>query len=96
MTRIAELKKAWMTDPEFQAEYESLAEEFAIARELIEARARSGLSQAEVARRMGTTQSVIARLESGRAKPSFRTIQRYAKATSTRAVVRLEPGAGTP
>ncbi|MHB8255152.1 MAG: helix-turn-helix domain-containing protein, partial [Acidiferrobacter sp.] len=62
---------------------------------MIEARARAGLSQAEVAQRMGTTQSVIARLESGRAKPSFRTIQRYAKATSTHAIVRLEPNVST-
>ncbi|MHB8255339.1 MAG: helix-turn-helix domain-containing protein [Acidiferrobacter sp.] len=68
MSRISDLKKEWMTDPEFRAEYEGLEEEFAIAREMIEARARAGLSQAEVAQRMGTTQSVIARLESGRAR----------------------------
>ncbi|WP_018913037.1 helix-turn-helix transcriptional regulator [Thiomonas sp. FB-6] len=46
--------------------------------------------QAEVAQRMGTTQSVVARLESGRRPPSLRTVQRYAQAVGARAVVRLE------
>ncbi|MHB1566102.1 MAG: helix-turn-helix domain-containing protein [Acidiferrobacter sp.] len=96
MARISDLKKKWMTDPEFRVEYEGFAEEFAFAREMIEARARAGLSQAEVAQRMGTTQSVIARLEGGRAKPSFRTIQRYAKATNTHAIIRLESNASRP
>ena len=67
-----------------------MADEFAIARELISARARAGLSQAEVAQRMGTTQSVVARLESGRRPPSLRTVRRYAQAVGARAVVRIE------
>ena len=91
MNRIAELKKAWMKDPEFQAEYERLAPGYAMVRELIEARARAGLSQAEVARRMGTTQSAVARMESGYQIPSLRTLARYAEATGTRPILRLEP-----
>jgi transcriptional regulator with XRE-family HTH domain len=43
---------------------------------------------------MGTTQSTVARLESGRALPSMRTLARYASATGSRAVVKLEPGRG--
>ena len=48
-----------------------------------------GLTQADVAQRMGTTQSVIARLESGKRAPSVRSVQRYAQAIGLRAVVRL-------
>ncbi len=90
-----DLKADLLRDPEVRAEYDALEEEFAVASELIAARARAGLSQAEVAARMGTTQSTIARLESGRTLPSLRTLRRYAAATGSRAVVHLEkhPGA---
>ncbi|MCL4526226.1 MAG: helix-turn-helix domain-containing protein [Gammaproteobacteria bacterium] len=91
MTLISELKEQWMKNPAFKAEYDALEDDFSLARELIEARTRAGLSQAELAQRMGTTQSAIARLESGKAPPSMRTIARIAAATGTRAVVRLEP-----
>ena len=50
------------------------APEFELARELISARMRAGLTQGEVAARMGTTQSVVARIESGRGTPSMRTV----------------------
>ena len=51
---------------------------------------RAGLNKAQVAERMGTSQSTIARLESGRTLPSLRTLDRYARATGSRAVLRLE------
>jgi DNA-binding XRE family transcriptional regulator len=91
MTLMSELKERWMNDPAFKAEYDALEYEFSLAHELIEARTRAGLSQAELAHRMGTTQSAIARLESGRSSPSMRTIVRIAAATGSRAIVRLEP-----
>lgn len=90
MIDLAKLKKRLLTDSEARTEYEAQAPEFDIARELIAARARAGLTQAEVAERMHTTQSTVARIESGRAMPSLRTLARYAAATGTRAVVRLE------
>ena len=90
MTQMAELKKKWMQEPGFREEYDALEEEFSLARELIEARCRKGLSQAQVAKRMGTTQSVIARLESGAQMPSMKTVQRYAAALGSRAVVKIE------
>jgi transcriptional regulator with XRE-family HTH domain len=89
MTKFSEIKKRWLQDPETRAEYDALENEFALARELILARTRAGLSQADVAQRMGTTQSTVARLESGRTKPTLQTVERYAKATGTRAVVKL-------
>lgn len=90
MKNLAELKTALLADPAAQAEYDALAPEFDMARELIAARARAGLTQADVAQRMGTTQSVVARLEGGRRIPSMRTVQRYAQAVGGRAVVRIE------
>jgi ribosome-binding protein aMBF1 (putative translation factor) len=93
MTELADLKARLLENAEVRAEYEAQLPEFQIARELIAARTRAGLSQAELAERMHTTQSTIARLESGRALPSLRTLRRFAEATGSRAVVRLERGA---
>ena len=90
MTDLATLKKRLLADPQTQAEYEAQAPEFAIARELIAARVRAGLTQEQLAEKMQTTQSTIARMESGRTLPSMRTLSRYAEATGSRAVVRLE------
>ena len=81
---LSKLSDEWFKDPEFVREYEALEEEFALARALIEARANAGLTQEEVAQRMGTTQSVIARLEGGRSKPSTTTLTKFAKATGTK------------
>ena len=79
------------TGPGVRAAYEELEEEFSFLREILAARAKAGLTQAEVAERIGTTQSAIARLESGARKhsPSIATLQRYAKALGCRLDVRL-------
>lgn len=90
MKTLRQVKAKMLTNPAVKAEYEALAPEYETARELIAARAKAGLTQGEVAERMGTTQSVIARLESGQRAPSLRTVQRYAEAVGARAVVRLE------
>lgn len=90
MKTLKTLKAELLADAKTKAEYEALKDEFDMARELIAARGRAGLTQVEVAQRMGTTQSVIARLESGKRMPSMRTVQRYASAIGARAVVRLE------
>ncbi len=79
----------WRKDPAYVAAYEALEEEFALASELIAARARAGLSQAELAERMQTSQSAIARLESGRTRPSVRTLERLAAATGTKLHISL-------
>jgi DNA-binding XRE family transcriptional regulator len=93
MTDYATLKKRMLANPKVKAEYDALAPEFAIARELIAARARAGLTQEQLAAKMQTTQSTIARMESGRTMPSLRTLSRYAEATGSRAVIHLEPAA---
>jgi ribosome-binding protein aMBF1 (putative translation factor) len=91
MTRLRELHERWLQDPEYRQEYERLGPEFELARALIEARARAGLTQAQLAERMHTTQSVIARLESGRVRPSTATLERIARATGTRLKITFEP-----
>jgi ribosome-binding protein aMBF1 (putative translation factor) len=79
----------WLEDPAVKAEYDRLAPEFEISAELIRARQRAGLSQAELAQRMGTSQSTIARLESGQTLPSTKTLLRFAEATGSKVEVRL-------
>ena len=89
--RADELHKKWMKNPAYRREYDALADEFALAAELLRARGRAKLTQAQVARRMRTTQTAIARLEGGRVKPSTRTLERYAKATGHRLVIGFKP-----
>ena len=92
MTDLSKLKARLLDDPDTNAAYKAQTPEFAIAREMIAARVRAGLTQDEIAKRMHTTQSTIARLESGRTMPSIRTLTRYAQATGSHAVIKLEAG----
>jgi len=89
MTRIAELHKQWLQDAHYRKEYEALEDEFALARAIIEARSKAGLTQEELAERMETSQSTIARLESGKAMPSGKTLSKVAKATGTKLEIRF-------
>jgi transcriptional regulator with XRE-family HTH domain len=91
MTNLKSLKARLLQDPEVRKEYDALEEEFALIEAIAKARLRAGLSQAELARRMKTTQSTIARLESGRGLPSTRTLDRFAKATGHRLKISFEP-----
>jgi transcriptional regulator with XRE-family HTH domain len=90
MTRLKDLHAGWMADPIYRNAYDALEEEFSFARTLIEARMKAGLTQEQLAERMDTSQSTIARLESGRAIPSARTLTRFAKATGTRLRISFE------
>ena len=74
-----------------KAEYGRLDEDFQFLDEFLKARAAAGVTQAEVAGRIGTTQSAVARLESGRGKhsPSIATLQKYARALGCRLELRL-------
>lgn len=77
--------------PEVRKEYEGLADQVAFIDELLKARAGAGLTQAQLAERIGTTQSAVARLESGSAahSPSIATLQRYASALGFRVEARF-------
>jgi transcriptional regulator with XRE-family HTH domain len=86
-----ELKSRALERDDVRAEYDKLEEEFAFLDEFLKARAAAGVSQAEIAERMGTTQSAVARLESGRGKhsPSLATLRKYARALGYRVDLRL-------
>jgi ribosome-binding protein aMBF1 (putative translation factor) len=84
-----EFKARALENPEVKAEYDALAPEFEISAELLRARLRAGLSQAELAARMKTSQSAIARLESGKTLPSAKTLLRFAEATGSKVEVHL-------
>jgi len=67
-----------MQDPEFRREYEALQPEYEIIRQLIAARADQGLTQKELAQRIGIRQSNISRLESGNYNPSLAFLKKVA------------------
>lgn len=91
-----EVADEWLKDPAHRAAYDALEDEFALAAALIEARSKADMTQEQVAAAMGTTQTVIARLESGRTMPSTRTLERFAKATGTRLRISFEPAKPEP
>ena len=90
VTKLKDLKARLMEDPAFREEYASADSEYALIEAMIRARTAAKLTQAELAERLGTTQSAIARLEGGRVSPSYATLRRYAEATGTRLTVGFE------
>jgi transcriptional regulator with XRE-family HTH domain len=88
---LQELRTKLLAKPGIREAYEEQAIEYTIARAIIAARAHAGLSQADLARRMATSQPFIARLESGRMLPSLRTLLRVGEATGTVPEFQLKP-----
>ena len=91
MTKVDDLFKEWKKDPEFVKEYEALEEEFSLASALISARANADMTQQDVAVKMETSQSYIAKLEGGEVSPTMKALKRYAEATETRVKIVFEP-----
>lgn len=83
MSRMDELHKGWMQDPAYRKEYDALESEYALASAMIRARTEAGLTQEQLAERMGTKQEAVARWEGGKVMPSTRTLERLAQATGT-------------
>jgi ribosome-binding protein aMBF1 (putative translation factor) len=96
MTKVKDLHQKWMKSVEYREAYEALGPKFELARAVIDARVTAGLTQEQLAKRMETTQSVIARLESGRTRPSTQTLERLAAATGTRLKISFEHAAPRP
>ena len=90
-SNLKQFKRRALSRPGVKAAYDASAEEFAFLDEVLRARAEAGLTQAEVAERIGTTQSAIARLESAEPKhsPSIATLQKYARALGYRLQLKL-------
>ena len=88
-----ELRKEILSNPEVRAEFNSLEEEFSLFDELLKARMTAGLTQAEVAERMGTKTPAVARLEAGggnkKHSPSLSTLQKYARAVGCHVEIKL-------
>ncbi len=93
---LKQFKARALARPGVKKAYDELDEEFAFLDEVLKARAEAGLTQAEVAARIGTTQSAVARLESAepRHSPSIATLQRYAQALGYRVQIRLVKSKG--
>ena len=90
MTKIRDLHRRWNRDAGYRHSYDGLREEFDLARALIEARTAAGLTQSQLARRMKTSQSYIARIEGGKVRPSTDALSRFARATHTRLRIAFE------
>ena len=76
----------------FRKVYEDLEEEYALVREMLAARSKSGLTQEAVAELMGTTKSAVSRLEAaGKHSPSLTTLKKYAQAVGCHLEIRLVP-----
>ena len=95
MSNIIDLHKKWHRDSDYRKAFDELKPEFDLARSLIEVRIGAGLTQAQLAKRMQTSQSVVARLEGGRIHPSTRTLGNVARATGTRLRISFESAKDT-
>jgi ribosome-binding protein aMBF1 (putative translation factor) len=88
-----EMIREWTQDPASVREYDELEQEFALFDELLRARKEAGMTQAEVAERMATQPSVVARLEAGGGRqkhsPSIATLQKYAEAVGCHLEIKL-------
>lgn len=89
----SDLKAKVLSNPEVKAAYDEMAPEFSLLRQMLKARQKAGLSQAEVAERMGTKPPAVTRLESslgnGKHSPSLATLQKYAYAVGYELQVKL-------
>lgn len=91
MTSLAKLKERLLTNPDVKSEYDRLGPVYALVGAMVEARHEAGLTQEQIAERMGTTQSVVARLENAHHMPSFDLVTRYASALGRRVRLDLVP-----
>src|SRR5436190_21964859 len=95
---LKDFKRRALTHPQVRREYKALREEFELLDEILKARTEAGLTQAELAERIGTTQSAVARMETaiGKHSPSIATLKRYASALGYRLQLRLVTEQGLP
>ncbi|MBN1856211.1 MAG: helix-turn-helix transcriptional regulator [Dehalococcoidia bacterium] len=89
-----EVKRRLLADPEVRAEYDSLETEFTLRSAIVQLRNASGLSQRVVAEQLGTHQSALSRIESGRANVSITNLARMADALNSDFAVCFVPRSG--
>ena len=86
---FADWEKESLRNPKIKAEYDKLQPEFAVIEAMIKARMRKSVTQEELAIKIGTKQSVISRLETGRGNPSVAFLKKLAEALNTRLEIRF-------
>jgi DNA-binding XRE family transcriptional regulator len=84
---VAQIHKEWMKDPAYKKAYDDLELEFTLISALIKNRIEKGITQKELAEKIGTKQSSIARFESGHYNPSLAFTQKLARALGARVVI---------
>ena len=84
------VREELLQDPEVRREYEKLKPRYELISQLISARAKRGLTQAQLAKKMGTKQSAIARIEGGNANPSINFLEKLASALGTKLSIQLQ------
>ena len=78
-----------LKDPVFKKEYDALEPEYLLVKSLIDKRLAAGLTQKELAEKIGTRQSVISNLEGGEANPTLATLRKVADALGAKVMVTL-------
>ena len=68
---FSDVKKEWLKDPKFRKSYDDLEPEYSIIRAILRKRIESKMSQKDLAKKLGTKQSAISRLESGNYNPTL-------------------------
>ena len=89
MSKWEDLEKQLLSDPATKREFDKLAPRYAVISQLIEARIDNKMTQADVARKIGTKQSAIARLESGNVNPSLELLQKIADVMGYKLTINL-------
>ncbi|MGQ9532581.1 MAG: helix-turn-helix domain-containing protein [Desulfotomaculales bacterium] len=89
-----ELKAQLLRNPELAGEYEVLEPEYRLLEAIIRQRLEKGMTQEMLARRIGTRQAAIARLESGRANPTLGFLRKAAEALDAELEIALRPRRG--
>ena len=90
MSKWEDLEKELLSDPATKREFDRLAPRYAVISEIIGARIKKGMTQAQLAQKMGTKQSAIARLEAGNTNPTIDLLDKAAIALGVKLSVRLQ------
>lgn len=90
MENWATVKKELLKDKEVAREYERLKPHYALISQLIGARIKKGLTQEQLAKKMGTKQSAIARVEGGNSNPSIAFLEKLTQALGSKLIIQVQ------
>ena len=84
------VRKELLKDPGVKREYERLKPHYQLISQLISARTKKGLTQAQLAKKMGTKQSAIARIEGGDSNPSIAFLEKLTQALGSKLIIQIQ------